>query len=64
MVVTVPDTVFPSFRLTCSFCEEVISCTADQSTVTSPANSVFMIRDLASDFSMVPVRRSPFFSTI
>jgi hypothetical protein len=61
VVVTVPTTVCPSFRAMCNCVVDVIAVTAPQEIVTSPANSVFITRLLASDLTMVPERRSPFF---
>src|SRR5882672_6595564 len=63
-VVTFPTTVLPSLKLTCRGWVELISMIAGHCTMTSPANSVLISRVLSSDFSMVPVKRSPFFNTI
>ena len=63
-MVTVPTTVCPLLTLTCSGALELISWTAGHCTVTSPANSVLITSVLSSDFSMLPVKRSPFFNTI
>src|SRR5882724_13461828 len=60
-VLTGPTTVCPSRSARSSGCVDVIAATESHCRFTSPAYSVLSSRVLASDFTIAPVSRSPFF---
>src|SRR5208283_3237125 len=59
-VLTVPETICLSVRVTAIGCSDENCATASQSMLTVPAYSVFIVSFLSLTFRIVPVRRSPF----